>query len=222
MRNALKYKLLLLASVGLLASCASMDVPSELIPQRVEVHEGAFDHSFPVSANDQANLDFIASEYSRIGAGPLVVTHTYNPYTKGDPAEQARQAANLIANNLRTKSIHQVAVQVAPAKSVEEAGKVTISFDTAEVKPPSACGGRELGLGSGQTITEEFEGYQIGCSVEAQIARQIANPKDLAGRETASQTVDGRRTVNAIQGGGYYDNKPNKLLEPLESSGNSE
>ncbi|MBI1326835.1 MAG: hypothetical protein GC136_04245 [Alphaproteobacteria bacterium] len=222
MNDSIKYTLLLLSSLGLLASCASMDVPNELIPQRVEVHEGTFDHSFPVSMGDEANFNFIASEYERIGAGPMVITATYNPHAPNDPAEQARLAGNSIANSLRTRSIHQIAVKALPVNDYASAGQILVSFDTAEAKPPSACEGRELGLAAGQTISEELDGYHIGCSVEAQIARQIANPRDLTGRAQGGEGIDGRRTVNAIQGSGYYDDKPNKQLAPLESSANTQ
>ena len=184
------------ASPLAIAAC-SMDKPTWVNSQRVELHQSSETTRLSVSDIDEAKLADIAAHYRSSGDGPVYVTVTYDPKSKSNTAMKASGEAARISTYLRRKGASEVTSDILPVSSSGNSSEALITYDAVTAHAPRDCGAMG-GLDGGETHSDED--YKYGCTIEMQLARQIANPKDLKGRDgLRPEEADGRRQANIIE-----------------------
>ena len=63
--------------------------------------------------------------------------------------------------------------------------------------------------------------YRMGCTVETLLARQVARPSDLLGKQGFETNADGRRQERVVSTRGYYGDKPNDALNGESATSSS-
>jgi len=154
----------------------------------------------------------IADHYNHYGDGPVEVTVLYDPVSKKNTAMNAANAADRIASFLRTKGVRHVHADALPINGQGDLSETMISYDTVTAHAPAGCT-TSGGLDGKQTAADE--NYIYGCNIETMISRQIANPRDLAGRD-GLDAGSGRRQANVVEG--YKTGAPNDSLEGESAS----
>ncbi len=214
-------KKILFAFLALLPITAcSIDSPSWVNQERVEVHQDMFTENFDTDSLDDATLHALAVNHYRHGLGPMKIAVSYDPKSKTNTAAKAKQNATRIENGLRTNGVKDVRVTTTPAP-MGSTSTTLISFETVLAKPPKNCG---LMPGYANTPTQLPDsanapmGYNMGCTVETLMAKQVSRPADLMGRPGFETRTDGRRQANVVGQRGYYDKKSNPPLTNSESA----
>ena len=214
-------KKVFLPVVALLSLTAcSIDSPSWVNQERVEVHQDVYTETFDTDLLDDAMLHALAVNHYRSGMGPMKVAVSYDPKSKTNTAAKAKDNAARIEAALRTNGVKDVRVTTTPAPMGSKSTTL-ISFDSVVAKPPEKCG---LMPGYANTPTELPDsgnkpmGYSMGCTVETLMAKQVSRPADLIGRPGFETRADGRRQAVVTRDRGYYGNKPNAPLANTESA----
>ena len=193
----------------LLGLCAcDMYHPPYTTPNRMQVVEGDFFEQVPASQANDAYLEAIAADYERSGKGPVDVVVTYDPASKTSTAMRAGNTASRIGNTLYKNGVQEVNVSTMPVHAQGSASNLLISYNSYTAKGPKDCTDM---AGIGPRTIEASPDYKLGCSVDNAMAKQIARPKDLAGRSQVDGDVDGRRVGNIVER--YRTGTPNKPLE---------
>jgi pilus assembly protein CpaD len=193
----------------LIGLCAcDMHEPPYTSPNRMQVVEGDFFEKVPVSQASDAYLESIAVDYDRHGQGPVDVTVTYDPSSKTNTAMRAGNAASRIGNALHRNGVGNVNVSTMPVHAQGTVSDVLIAYNSYTAKGPKDCSDM---AGINSRSIEASPDYKLGCSVDNAMVKQIARPKDLAGRTQEDQDTDGRRSTNIVEG--YRTGAPNKPLE---------
>lgn len=203
----------LIAMTGVAASlmlgACSMDSPSKVSPTvRAELYQDSFTIQEDAVAVTPDMIAKIGGHYRANGTGPVHVSVVYDPYSKANTAMKAADQSKRIATGLRQNGIADIRADTMPIQQSGDVSQAMISFATIIASAPSECGGATLG----RTTTEikALEEYQLGCSIETYMAKQIARPQDLLGNDTMDN-VDGRRSANVLEN--YQSGKPNEELQ---------
>lgn len=202
----------LIAMTGVAASlmlgACSMDSPSKISPTaRAEVYQDSFTIQEDTTAVTANMLAKIGNHYRTNGTGPVHVSVIYDPYSKTSTAMKAADQSKRIAGELRNVGVADIRADTMPIQQSGDVSQTMISFATIMAAAPTECGGT---LGRATTEITALEDYQLGCSVETYMAKQIARPKDLLGNDTMDN-VDGRRAANVLEN--YQSGKPNEELQ---------
>lgn len=155
-----------------------------------------------------------AQEFLRYGEGAMLITVAYDPQSAGNTASVASATLSRVADGFKTQGVKNLQADILPVKQLGETGRVMISFTSYEAKGPEDCGGLMAGL-EGDEVRHR-EDYQLGCTVENLTARQVADPRDLLGRDDMGPAGDGRRASNVIER--YRTGEPNTPLEGEQAS----
>jgi len=212
----MKYQWLLLGSCVLclgMASGCSQDQEGNIPPTltRVEVHKDQQSELYTSHDLTQARLEQIAVDYRENGdGGPLNVMVQYDPSSPQNTAMNATNHATLIAKGLRKAGVAEVQTEIMPILDVGHHSKTLISYNRYSAHAPEECETLMPGLDT-TTDWKANKKYTYGCSVESQIAKQIAKPSDLLGRDGFETPADGRRAGNIIEL--HRTGTPNEPLE---------
>ena len=216
----LKYSISLVAAVAvsLATGACSMDKPSWSAgkEQRVELRHGKEATRLPTASANEAALADVVAHYRSSGDGPVELTVTYDPKSKTNTAMKAADEAARIATYLRRKGTStDISSDILPVANSGDLSESIITYNSITAHAPQGC--TSMG-GLDGTPTGADEGYKYGCTIETQLSRQIASPKDLKGREGLStDETDGRRLSNILEG--YRTGTQN---EPLQGESASE
>jgi type IV pilus biogenesis protein CpaD/CtpE len=186
------------ASVAALlaVSGCSMEYDTNIPQKRVRLESGPAYKTMPAAAVDEATLHDFAAEYLRFGDGPVELTVSYDPRSKTNTAMNASDHAARIGSRLRTLNVPQVSSSILPVNALGEEAHVMMRYESTTAHAPEGCdymGGLE------GKATGAYMDYEYGCTTEMLLARQIARPKDLAGRDGMS-AGDGRRQALTVDG----------------------
>lgn len=192
-------------------SACSLDEPTWVNPSRVEVHEEGFTDTFDTSALDTSTLRAIGVNYYRYGNGPMDVTVSYNAHSNKNTKIGASSEARRIETELRRNGVRDLRISTAPNESTGDRSTTVVSFPALTAKAPQDCtvmpGYTDAQTGTPEDAEGTHKGYAIGCTVETLMAKQIARPGDLLGREGFETNADARRQEAVIWDRGYYGNK---------------
>ncbi|HEY8191261.1 MAG TPA: CpaD family pilus assembly lipoprotein [Alphaproteobacteria bacterium] len=196
------------AAVAILLGACSMDVDSFAAPEKkVQLRTESKSFTTRTAALDDAALAGIVDNYRHYGAGTADIAVTYDPKSKTNTAMNAANEAARITGYLRRKGVTDIAVDVLPVHDSGSVSDTMISYKSVTAEAPEGC--ESMGGLDGQpTLANEEYGY--GCTIQMQIARQIARPKDLQGREGVS-SGDGRRQSVIVET--YRSGVRNEALE---------
>lgn len=215
----LKHSIALTAAVAvsLATGACSMDKPSWTAgkEQRVELHHGKEATRLSTASANEAALADIVSDYRSSGDGPVELTVTYDPKSKTNTAMKAAEEAARIAAFLRRKGANtEISSDILPVAHSGDRSETVITYNSVTAHAPQGCTAMG-GLDGAQTGAHED--YKYGCTIETQLSRQIASPKDIKGREGLSAgETDGRRLSNIVED--YRTGEPNQPLQGESAS----
>ena len=196
------------AFVFFLAGCA-LETPTNLTQKRAEIHEKDYETSLKTAEVNENVGAVLASHYARYGDGPVSLSVTYDPHSSVYTARHATQDAARIASLLRSNGITSgVKTQILPIHNVGDESHTVFNYDIYVARPPAGCENMSEIIDSSP---EDFRSYELGCSTEIYLAKQLSRPKDLMGREGIDESSGGRGT-NIVQ---FY--RTGAENEPLDS-----
>ena len=208
----MKNRILFLSLITpfLLTACAP-EQPTWVTPAKMDVHAEGFDDTFDTAALDPATLRAIGVNYYRYGNGPMDVSVSYDPQSKTNTAAHARAQADRIGKELARNGVHNARISSAALTSSGDKSTTRIAFPALTARPPASCGMMPGYVDRQTNLPETGEGepksYQIGCTVESLMAKQIARPGDLMGRPGFETNADATRQERVIWTRGYYGDK---------------
>jgi pilus assembly protein CpaD len=138
--------------------------------------------------------------YQQVGEGPILILYPTGSGLQGRiPIEAIRRA--LAAAGADTN----VRVGSYPAANPQLASPVRLSFTGIKAKVANPCGEWPSDLASGSTVQgwDNKPYWNFGCSNQAVLAAQVADPRDLVGpqAETPMDTVMRARAIENIRKG---------------------
>ncbi len=203
----------LLLSVGLLGAC-SMNSPTWVNQNRVEVHEDQFTDTFETEKMNNGLIRAIAMYHYRFGNGPLNLVVGYDPKSRTNTMAKANKEAARISAELRRNGVKEISVQTISLAGTQERSLTTVTFPAVVAKAPAKCGTMQ-GYNTATSVPETGQGlpeYELGCTIETLMAQQIYRPGDLLGRKGFETNSDARRQDAVVWQRGYYGDKS---FEPL-------
>jgi type IV pilus biogenesis protein CpaD/CtpE len=114
---------------------------------------------------------------------------------------------------MRKNGATEVTTSVLPVREQGSESVAVISYSSYQAAAPANCG-EMPGYRNG--ALEHDPSYKMGCTVEAEFAKQIADPSDLLGDARPSATTDGRASSNVVDI--YRTGAQNKPLEGESAS----
>lgn len=194
--RVLHMKSVALACTVLVAlSACAMDVDTYMSPERVEVHHQGYEQRMATASLGTSSLRTIADHYESHGEGPVDIAVTYDPDSSSNTAAKATDETLRIASALRRYGVPDVRSRLVPVSGQGRTSETIMNFDIVEARAPAGCA--TMGGLDGKPTAAHLD-YKYGCTIESQLARQIASPKDLLGRE-GLDTADGRRQSNIVE-----------------------
>ncbi len=220
MTNFRTFALIVTVSASFALGGCQMNTPSWVNQNRVEVHNNEFTDTFETAALNDGMIRAIGVNYYRYGNGPLDLVVGYDPKSRSNTQAKAQREADRIAAELRRNGVQDISVQTVPLQGTGDRSLTTVRFPALIAKAPSKCGtmpGYNSPTGTPMSA-EEVPHYELGCTVETLMAKQISRPGDLLGRPGFETNADGRRQETVTSQRGYYGDKPNAPLKGEESS----
>ncbi len=197
-RNISTY-MVLAFTVSTLTAC-EVEVPSHANTSRLELVTNTQQDSYAVSDIHDSQLQSIADHHKRYGQTPVVFTVTYDPAVSGAGVAAARDGQRF-QSGLKSRGVKGAQYETLPVSGQGVNRQVLVQYDQMTAQPPSDCG-RIGGFDSNTPLAPDGArteaDYKLGCSVEALIARQVANPSDLAGK-SALGPYDGARAAGQLE-----------------------
>lgn len=181
-------------AAGSLAAC-SMSAPTFMSRKKIEVVEDVRHLNMETARLDKAALSDIAGEYLDHGDGPVHVTVTYDPAVRGNTAMMATDNAARISSSLRRLNVGDVEAEILPVHG-QAASTTLISYTNYTARAPGGCANFDT---LDDNDPGNYRDYELGCSTETYIARQVARPQDLLGREGNENLEDGRKWGNVVE-----------------------
>lgn len=197
----------MVAALALLGAC-DLNQATYLSPNRAQVERQRYEAQVPVGSIDDKFYKALAQEYKSTGGGQLYMTFVYNPEAGGSSAMAASDLAGRASKALRSYGVADVKADILPVLDSAQSGKVLISYTKYAASAPKDC---EVMPGLEDRAMELSWDYKYGCSLEAQIAKQVARPKDLLGNGASPATSSGRRAANVSLN--HEAGVPNEPLE---------
>lgn len=182
----------LAAGLGACSMQTDTDMPQY---KKVRLERGPSEQAMPVAALDAAALESFAREYNSLGDGALELTVTYDPRSRTNTAMNATEEAARIARELRYHGITDVRTSILPVNAQGDGAQAIMRYEAVTAHAPEGCDYMG-GLDGKDTMPDED--YTYGCTTQMLLARQVARPKDLAGRDNLADR-DGRRTARSVE-----------------------
>lgn len=194
-----------------LASCESkyrtdLGFDTFMSREKLTLRETDYSAEFGTAKLDRADLHAIAERYVHYGEGPLSLTVTYDPKSHTNSASHAATEAGRIATLLRNYGVPEVKTDIIPAAGKDGKSTAIVAYTGVVAQAPEDCQAMG-GVDGHQTDTNPY--YRFGCTMDMQLAKEIARPQDLQGR-TGLDTASGRRQYMVIEP--YKEGKPNPPL----------
>lgn len=183
---------LVLALVPAMAAC-SIEHPTYMTENKMQLRDGVRDMTVSVHNFDRAEAAEIAAHYARYGHGPVEVAVTYNPRAQNYKAADAKNDAQRIAALLSDEGVNELATELLPIK--DGSSYLMVRYNTLTAHAPPGCG--DMNLIRDEGVISSYEDYELGCTTESILARQISRPADLMGRAGTAPS-DGRRAANIV------------------------
>lgn len=208
-----RYKFYAFLTAVIALSGCSLDEPTKITQNRVQVQQEKFIEELPVETVDAEMVAAMGSHYYKHGAGPVDLSVVYDPKSSTNTAMKANNELVRISNLLRKNGIKNVRANILPVQG-NQASVAVISYTSYTTQPPKDCG---VLAGVENTNIEVDADYKLGCTIETVYSKQIARPKDLAGHSQEDETTDGRRGSNIVEI--HRTGQPNEPLGGESASG---
>ncbi len=214
MKNIFTFTTAMFISALILQGCDKI-VHSEtkLSHSKLQVQEEAIFEDVSVDKMDSDYIAALAEHYSKLGGGGVDLSVTYDPKSKTNTAMHASNHIARISGEFREHGIANLNTTILPVKGSGSVSRALVSYNAYAVKVPDDC---EMMDGIEDRNIDPDENYRLGCTRDALLAKQIADPRDLTGRANASTVSDGRRAANIVER--YRIGLPNDALEGESAS----
>jgi len=161
---------------------------------------------FPVGGSGRLDprsagqVEEFAHLYRQVGEGPILILYPAGPGLAG------RVQVDAIRYALEAGGAHTgIRVGSYPVGHPELASPVRLRFTGLKAKVPTPCGEWPSDLASGSTVQgwDNKPYWNLGCSSQAVLAAQVADPRDLVGPqpETPMDTVMRARGIETVRNG---------------------
>lgn len=210
-------KILLAVSAALVLSGCSVQSETWVNQAgRAQVSEDQFTDSFETAKLDAGVLHAIGSYYERFGNGPMSVVVSYDPQSRINTFPKAERALVAIQNGLAKNGVHDLNGALSAVKGSGDISTTLVSFPALTASAPQGCGTMPGYADPSQDIPNDTNikpPYGYGCTIETLLAKQIARPSDLMGKQGFETNGDGRRAERILSTRGYYADTENKKLD---------
>jgi pilus assembly protein CpaD len=184
----------LIVALGGLNACSRMYKEGTLTQNKMQVSQQTAEQEIILDGSHNSQIMALGKDYSRYGDGTLEMTIAYDPLAKSQGAMRASQMAGDLAAQLRSEGITNVKADILPVKDLPVM-KALVNYDSYSALPPEDC---EPMSGFNDRNHGDNMDYEMGCTVDTLIARQISRPKDLLGRDFENSYNDARGVSNQI------------------------
>ena len=191
MKRALLPAVLALAASGCAAMSGPTDVPLTPLSRYALQVEPGLDrialavHDQGLSGNQRAALHDLAARYQLSGAGHVRIEAPAGE----DPA--AVSQAYAVRAFLQASGVHEDRIQMAAYAAPDPRAPVLAGFETLRAAIPD-CSAEARNMG-GRTSNQSSVGF--GCAITANMAAQIADPRDIRGPRPMTPADSGRAAV---------------------------
>lgn len=209
LRTALRFPLI--AGLALLCAACSLQSPTQFSQKRAEIVPGYADAQMPAAGTGSAQIHRMALSYARNGNGPMEITVTYDPHSRTNTARKANDEASRISALFREYGVHDFKADILPVAD-SAASQLLVRYPTLTAQMPEGC---RNAFDIDDTSAEAYRDYNMGCTTENYIAKQIYHPSDLLGREGTSPG-SGARQNNVVDQ--YQSGKPNPPMKGISST----
>lgn len=190
-RSALRQGLLALAAISALSlGGCTMDMPSRMTPNRIQIVTENHSQTYMVSDLTAVQFDEMADHYSRYGSGQAEIIVGYDPRSKKNTAMTATDNLHRVSDELSKRGVKNIKGSIQALEGSGDQAAMIIGYTSVTAQPPEDCRMMQGYEVSQAAIDPD---YEMGCSVETFVSRQVAHPADLAGRAPDTD-ADGRRT----------------------------
>lgn len=208
-------------AAALLLSACSVESKSWVNSNRVEVRNDQFSDTFETSSLNESTLHAIGGHYYRFGNGPMNVVVSYDPSSRINTKANAEKALQEIRTELNRNGVSDVRGTINPMKGSGDVSQTLVNFSAITASAPTGCKMMPGYNNPAEDIpnsTNLDADYKYGCTVESLLARQVARPADLMGKQGFETNADGRRQERVLSTRGYYGDKPNADLNGEKAS----
>lgn len=196
-KNTMKF--ILNASMAFLSMSligCNLHEPSTLSDRKIQVQEEVLTHDVSILDVDDVFLSRLARHYSKHGGGAMDLIVTYDPKSYRNTAMNATNEISDIVTSLRDLGIANVNANILPIKGQGDYAHLLVTYNSFNAYAPEGCEEMMPGM-NGRPVGTGAE-YQLGCSIETMIARQVAKPQHLLGRGAVGGPTDGRSASNVV------------------------
>lgn len=213
MKSVISSRIILICGLSCLvlplAGC-NLYEEGHITTKRVQVQEKNFSDDVLISDVNDVYIDALASHFYKYGGGAMDVTVTYDPYSRSNTAMMAGDKAADVVAALRAAGVNNLKGGVLPVKDQGDSSHLLVSYLAYTAHAPEGCGDLP-GVGSSTRNLEDNPDYELGCSTQTLMAKQIARPKDLLGQGNTDHLTDARGASNVVDT--YRAGTPNKSLD---------
>lgn len=216
-----KNRIVVGLAAALLLSACSVESKSWVNSNRVEVRNDQFSDTFETASLNESTLHAISGHYYRFGNGPMNVVVSYDPASRMNTKAKAEQAVQAIRAELGRNGVKDVRGTTNPVKGSGDVSKTLVNFTAITASAPTGCKmmpGYDNPAEDIPNSTNQDADYKYGCTVESLLARQVARPADLLGKQGFETNADGRRQERVLSKRGYYGDSPNQDLNGEKAS----
>ena len=195
--SALRQGLLALTAISALSlgACSKIDMPSHMTPNRIQIVTENHSQTYRVADLTTAQFDEMANHYSRYGSGQAEIIVGYDPRSKKNTAMMATDRLHRISDELSKRGVKNIKSSIQALEDSGDQSEMIIGYTSVTAQAPEDCTSMQ-GYEASQAAIDD--NYEMGCSVETFIARQVAHPADLAGRAPDTD-ADGRRAGVTVE-----------------------
>jgi type IV pilus biogenesis protein CpaD/CtpE len=210
--------ILALSSVLLLSGCTSLVESDTWVNQagRAQVSEDQFTDAFDTAKLDAGMIHAIGNYYERFGNGTMNVVVSYDPKSNINTRSKAEHALSVLQSGLAQNGARDVKGALSAMNGSGDVSTTLVSFPALAASAPQGCGMMPGYKDPSQDIPNDTNikpTYGYGCTIETLLAKQVARPSDLMGKQGFETNGDGRRAERVISTRGYYGDTSNKKLE---------
>jgi len=209
---------LMVSAAVLLSGCTSLVKSDTWVNPtgRAQIAEDQFTDAFETAKLDSGMLHAISDYYSRFGNGTLNVVVSYDPQSNINNVSSADRALSYIQKGLARNGITDMKGTLSAVRGSGDVSTTLVSFPAVTASAPAGCGTMPGYANPSEDIPDDTNikpPYGYGCTIETILAKQVARPADLMGKQGFETNADGRRAERVLSTRGYYDNKSNPKLE---------
>ena len=213
--------ILTLSALTVLSGC-SVQSETWVNSNRVAIQADQFTDTFETAKLNESMFHAIGDYYDRFGNGAMNVVVSYDPQSIINTESKANAALSGIRNQLARNGIKDVQGTLSAMRGSGDVSTTLVSFPAVTASAPNGCGMMPGYADPSEDIPNDTNiknpPYRYGCSIETLLAKQVARPSDLMGKQGFETNGDGRRAERVLSGRGYYSDKENPELRGENAS----